>query len=488
MKNRDDIKEFVLQIEKQFPVNAWKFNDIHLWPLLRLELFFFIRKELYHEKKAVTPKAAVAKMNPLMARIKDLSVRIKAANRYKRFLDSLTKKDFVFIAQNEHRINYKGTNYNRFFDTLIEENDLNQRAAFVEFGNKPLNTLANNNIVYSYKEIVSDYKGYRSLKTELKNGETIELNLEGYHELLDFLSQNDAAKGFAKKFTVNHITNTIAKEYALRIRLFTDVFSKIRPKKLIALCYYSDLAIIAAANKLGIETLDMQHGAQATSHLAYGSWSVIPEEGYDFLPRTFWNWDAQSKAVIDSWAHTNKLYKSFVGGNVWMNYWMNNKDTYPSKDFILYTLQPDSLTLDQLFPQGLIKAISGQKQKWFIRFHPRQMNEAPKIKEYLAGHGILDLVNIDQATTDPLPILLKNCLIHITNSSASTIEASLFGKKSVLLHEIGRSYYAELIAEKKAQFIAPDQNFETGLNDFISNLSNEQKSDSIVFDNALIFN
>ena len=77
---------------------------------------------------------------------------------------------------------------------------------------------------------------------------------------------------------------------------------------------------------------------------------------------------------------------------------------------------------------------------------------------------------MEHATSDPLPLLLQNCLIHITNSSASTIEASLFGKKTILLHEIGKLYYADLIELKKAIYISPNEEFVANFEKAVNNL------------------
>ena len=42
MQNRSDIKEFILLIERDFSVNSWKINSTHLWPILRIHLFFYL--------------------------------------------------------------------------------------------------------------------------------------------------------------------------------------------------------------------------------------------------------------------------------------------------------------------------------------------------------------------------------------------------------------------------------------------------------------
>lgn len=41
MQNRVEIKNFIIQLEKKFSVNEWQVNGIHLWPIIRINLYFF---------------------------------------------------------------------------------------------------------------------------------------------------------------------------------------------------------------------------------------------------------------------------------------------------------------------------------------------------------------------------------------------------------------------------------------------------------------
>jgi hypothetical protein len=255
---------------------------------------------------------------------------------------------------------------------------------------------------------------------------------------------------------------------SVTIDFYEELLLQIKPEKLYILYYYGDLALVAVANKLNIQTIEMQHGAQTNEHMAYGSWTKIPSSGYDFLPRTYWSWNESSKNVIDKWASKITLYKCFVGGNPWVNLWLNKDEEYFQKDFILYTLQPNH-TLQELFPEQLIASIKTEKYKWFIRLHPRQLNKREEIILFLKKNNIIDLVNVHEATFNPLPVLLKNCLLHITNSSASAIEAAMFNKKTILLHEIGKLYYSDLIESGSAKYVGKEHNFEDELDVYMSN-------------------
>ena len=104
MKSREDIRDFILLIESKFPVNIWKINDVHLWPLIRLELFFQIRKELYHSKKDVYMDKINESIQNIhskpekVSRVNSYLKLLKKAFKYFVFIKKLKEKPFVFFA------------------------------------------------------------------------------------------------------------------------------------------------------------------------------------------------------------------------------------------------------------------------------------------------------------------------------------------------------------------------------------------------------
>ena len=216
----------------------------------------------------------------------------------------------------------------------------------------------------------------------------------------------------------------------------------------------------------------MQHGPQTDIHLSYGSWSCVPNEGYDVLPRNFWCWDNYSKDVLERWTSKNKKYSVIVVGHPWVEYWKQNKEEYFDKNFILYSLQPNPITLQQLFTPAIIRLIKESHEKWFIRLHPRQLIELDKIKSFLQEKNALQNVNIENATNDALPVLLSNAKKHITHSSGCALEASYYGLKTILINEIGLKSFPNLIETNMATFI--DYKEVDFYDKMISELANEE--------------
>ena len=216
------------------------------------------------------------------------------------------------------------------------------------------------------------------------------------------------------------------------------------------------MLLINTANIKGINTLEMQHGPIAQNHLSYGNWSNIPTKGYNCLPKQYWCWDETSKLSMDNLVlNSDGFYNAFIGGHPWVNYWQSKIVDLPYSNFVLYTLQP-IFNPQELFPTEIINIIKTEKYKWLIRLHPRQLNEKESIVKYLVEKEILDLVDIETATNEVLPVLLKNTLVHVTNSSGATLEAAMFNKTTILLDELGKKYFEDFLNNGKAFYLNPN--------------------------------
>jgi hypothetical protein len=446
MNNRIDIKEFINEIEKNFPVNKWKVNDIHIWPHIRIKLYFYLINLI--EKNDSSPiKTKPEKKGK--ERIKSDLKKLLAVFHYYKWLYTLPKKKNLFVGADAHRVDYRQTRFNRYFDILIEKYNLSQNSMYFEYG---VNTHKqyNSSFIFTFSKAL---KGFLFLNKFLKIKGNVQL--EGYEDLLDYLKKDELFTQFFTFYSKKNVTNWASLVCYPRVVFFKKVLTKIKPEKTIILCYYLDdiMALIAAANQLKIETIEMQHGPQTSVHMAYSSWLTLPPEGYDMLPRNYWCWDENSKNVLEEWINSNKKYTVSVIGNPWIDYWRTMEKNYVFTDYILYSLQPSPLTMEQLFPESIINFIKENPIPWFIRLHPRQLNEMGVIKKHLENKQVLHLVTIDEATNDPFPLLLSNALVHVTHFSGTAIEASLFNVFTVLLNEIGKLSFQDLISAQKAVYL-----------------------------------
>lgn len=477
MKNRLDIRNFILFIEANYPVNEWKINDIHIWPILRIRLYFYLinkiesGKNIFSDnimsnKKSVTNYSFYKKKG---IQLKSWLRKIFCIINFYKWFFKLPKKQNVFLGADSHRVEYKQKRYNRYFDVFIEKFNLFKESILFEYGGVNIDNHFNKEMIWKYDEAL---KGFIFRKKMFFRKRNSKKELVGYDSFIKLLESNLITSSFSYQNSYFNLVNYIENNFLEKINFFEKVLKRVEPKKLIVLCYYSEeiMAFIVAANKLGVETFEMQHGPQSDIHLAYGSWSNIPTEGYDMLPRKFWCWDNNTKKMLDFWMGKSRLYSSQVVGNPWVEYWKRNPEIYFHHNYILYSLQPDPYTIEKLFPPVLIEFIRKQKYKWFIRLHPRQLDQRNKLEEFLHKNEILHLVNIEDATNDPLPQLLTNCIIHITNFSGSAIEASFFNVFTVLISEIGMFFFPDLIENKEAIYLDLEtDNFTTQLGKIIEN-------------------
>jgi hypothetical protein len=150
-------------------------------------------------------------------------------------------------------------------------------------------------------------------------------------------------------------------------------------------------------------------------------------------------------------------------------------------------LQPNPITLEQLFTPQLLDCIRSSSEIWFLRLHPRQMNEKDALINFFKKENLLHKINIEAATNDPLPQLLANAKLHVTHFSGTTIEASFFNLKTILLNKNGLVSFPELIAKNQAIYI--DYKDEDFVSKFKSNLISLEKPEiSPIFEQPIVSN
>lgn len=460
MNNRIDIKNFITQIEKDFPINNWEIYGIKIWPFIRIRLFFYLINEIELSKKQTqflkpTTPILKRKISERLITFLKYGLKSRIANSLGiiysyLWIYNLPKKSYLFLGTDAHRVVYKNSRFNRYFDVYIEQNNLKDDSIYFEYDNKQVENYYNEKLIYKYNSALTFFKKYK-----IKVKKRISMKDEkSYISFLSFLYKIEQTNRFATEYNTEKIKKLFL-NISYNVIFFKKVLKKVKPKEIFILCYYSDeiMSLIHVANILGIKTIEMQHGSQTDAHLAYGSWNNIPKEGYSTIPSEYWCWDTDSANVLSKWINNTTKYSVKITGNFWVNYWKKIDLEYKYKDFILYSLQPLPITIEELFPINIINLIKNTPQLWFIRLHPRQYEFKKHIEYFLNLNKVLDKVNIEDATNDPLPLLLKYSIIHITHSSTTVIEASFFNKQTILINEIGKDYYPELINSGRAKYI-----------------------------------
>jgi hypothetical protein len=226
-------------------------------------------------------------------------------------------------------------------------------------------------------------------------------------------------------------------------RFFEHFVKRKKTRKAFLICYYeeSGYALTLACARNGIPSVDIQHGVQGQYHFAYAPYGKIPEHGYDLIPDFFWSWDKYSYDNIANWSST--FHRPFLGGNVWLKHWMKNASIVDQSDSerpgILFSLQP----VNNPLPDFILAAIrdTADKYRWQLRLHPRQTLQREEINQSLDRYNIRYKVDMDRATQQPLPAVLKNSDVHVTLFSSVVFEALDMGIPSILTHANGKLMY-----------------------------------------------
>lgn len=453
MQNRDDIKEFILKIENDFPVNNWRINDIYIWPILRNHLFFFLINSIEESRLKFKIEQKNKKHNHFFLLI----------FQWISFKILIKKKEKLFFSPNHVRVNYKNKSFDRFFDSLIKDQKLENASYLFNYIQENNNDQIPN-VSKNYYSLLHYNQGFKSLykiKNKLfgKRKLVSSSEFDEFYLFIEFLSSNFLTKDFAKKYTESFIVS-YTENILINAHFFETILKKTQPKEILIICYYTPLmhALLIAAKKRNIKVIEVQHGPMSNTHLSYTNWTNIPAEGYQFLPNEFWCWDEESLLNMSNWTSNTNSHSAFLGGNPWIDFLKNEKEEYFLPDnLVLYTLQP--LAFDVLFPKELIELIKKGEWVWYVRLHPRQYNQKQEILLFLQENKILEFINIEEAFNVPLPVLLDKCKMHLTHFSGSTIEASLQNKFTILLDELAIDTFKEIIQNQKAIYLPIDKNF-----------------------------
>ncbi len=452
--------------EMNYPVEQWVVESIHIWPIIK----FYCTHKLY-----IADNIKEENSNDVVYSFEKKSKFSSALIAFKGMLSYYfsmhSKVEVVASSVGNYKANWNNTIMHKYFDPLLDE----------------LETLNKKGLIISLKdENKTNYKVFRVknisnwsyfIRLLIRNPTIHTKELPDYKTFLNEMSKELHTKSSLLENTLNQVF----REVLIWKRVYKQLFKKVNPKFSVSLCYYSweFYGMNAAANEMEIISIDMQHGGQGAYHTAYKFYK-IPKNGYTVLPKVFWTWDALSKEFIDSWSNES-WHKTINGGNLWINFIANQNysvaNQNDSKKLILVTLQNTLIPVLEDFIINAIKKTDENKFVWWLRFHPgMSKKEIEEVNEIILKNGFSNKVSTHLSSEIPLPIALLKCDVHVSKFSGSILEAALMNKLNIIVDELGKSAFSNLIEENKASFFDPNANLD--LYDFILNqFDNEEKSD-----------
>lgn len=243
-----------------------------------------------------------------------------------------------------------------------------------------------------------------------------------------------------------------------RSYVFEKWLHRTEAKMLICINWYGQaiMPAIMAAHRLGIISVDLQHGIIDDAHFAYAKWLKQPATGFECVPDYFWCWGSRNaKTLADSNPAFQGYSNTLVGGNMWFNQCRDGRNQYISgqmqeirrmligyRKHILVVLQGRKDSHDVIL--GAIER-SSRDWKWSFRFHPA-MTEGQRLK-VVELYDTVEHPGLDFALANKylLYSLLSVSDVFITGSSTVALEGLGFGVPGVTINTSGLDLYSEYI-------------------------------------------
>ncbi len=447
-----EIIDILNDFEKGFPVEKWVINGIHIWPPLRMQLYFeffkFGGKDLViiNGEKNQAFTLAKSLLNHAYAYFADFKNNAKINNH----------ANFIFSTYSVHRTLLNALWYDVFCEPFIGAlKSLNMTSLVLErlpYGHKYRIPRSCPSVFIQARTDYLRIKNRILARRSHKNS----CELDRLQEFINLVRSN-----------YNGITIPGIKQLIERANLILDlakyferILKAIKPALVFIADYYNieGFALNLACRRCGIRSIDIQHGGPLDYHAAYDRWHKIPKDGYELLPSLFWVWNESEKNIISKWSESvSNFHKPFVGGNLWHNMWRNDasdmmkaysnriaqlKAKVKKLNLVLFCLQPVYGISD-----WVLSAMQESQDSccWFIRFHPTMPNKRKDTETLLYAHNIANF-EIDQATDLPLTFLLKYTDVLVTFSSSTVIDAENFNVPSIILHPYGEDFFPRQIS------------------------------------------
>jgi hypothetical protein len=436
------------EIEKKFKVNKWMDNGFHIWPVIRVGVGFALdsisKKVIKDSMTSHIKNLLTDTFNYLYACIVDHSNNAK-----------IEKSNFVFFTLTEERsVYYKEKWYNNYCDPIrIELEKVSEKSIILEYSSKGRYKLPR----FSKSLFVQFSLNLRSIIAVLFQKSINPEILPDYLLFESYLLKNTDID----QKTIRKIFKRI-----IVIRIWADylkvILEKVNPKIGFVVSFYGPygMAFLLACHELRIPTVDLQHGVQGRSNVAYAEWIDCPNYGYETLPDVFWVWNEEDHQEKIKWLDTKGKHKSFLGGNLLLQKFKDKESDlskYYSQFIFSFAKRENKIALITLQTTGInkyIKLIQEAPDNIFflIRIHPLMLFQRKMIRSELNALGLKNW-NLDQSTDFPLYSLLQFVDIHITEASAVVMEAESFNLPSIIIEEYAESFFFPQIQKGTTKII-----------------------------------
>ena len=272
----------------------------------------------------------------------------------------------------------------------------------------------------------------------------------------------------------SHLNDIV--NYELHIRQqYIKLLKKMKPKVVCLHGFHYQAPLISAADKLGILTVDLQHGLQVGWNPLYNHHEELPNSGYQAYPDYFAVWGEKEYNNILKTFHSKKHKPIYIG-----NPWLNKIEDFltPLSENIISTINKYATTIliimqnQPSIPQLFIDIVNSSDNSilWVVRHHPKGQKYKPK--DFSTNRDVLIDDEIDNILFNEL---FKHIDIAISEGSSLALEASHYGVQNIITGETGKENYADEIKSGDFHYLTHADEFKSMLND----IQNSKKGKSL---------
>lgn len=226
---------------------------------------------------------------------------------------------------------------------------------------------------------------------------------------------------------------------------------------------FEKYAVLVACKRLGITTVDIQHGYWDRFSI-YNHLPQVADGDIALYPDVMWTWgEASTRALrADPSAEINGA-RIVLGGDVWGARMQarapeltaalkedTGGEAYSRR--ILVTYQVEALlnadAVVKLLPETLYAAIKAGPPDWLwmLRVHPRSLHLIGPLRDMLAEEEMTN-VDVEASSLALVEAAIDAADVFMTGFSVSALEANARGKTVLITDDVGKELFAELIAE-----------------------------------------
>jgi len=431
----------VREVEQRFAVTEWKSGDADLWPLARFDLYL----DMYWDNVGESPPRPRARPLRLAARVlKPLINLWRSRTDLGHWRVWPKPGPVIFLGDGVSLDRIHGVYQDRQGEALMAALDRRGRETYLmqsgELVRLPWRrpTFAAN-LVEAWGALLAPLFARQSM-------------LPDHPAVSAFLAQQGVrAPSLSRAALARRARHLRAMAF-----LFEGLLKRVKPRLAFVVSYYAGLgpAFVLACRRQGVLAADLQHAPLEGAPMAY-RFDAYPSEGYSTLPALFWNWTPQDAEAVRQGPH-----RSLCGGPPQLSFCVEgNWDPAFAGDFareILVALQPIGGHRDDWEKLAAVIETAPSNWRWWIRRHP-----ASRPDQDAAFGRLLSLrranLRIAEASTLPLPVLLRRMSVVLSLASGVAMEAAMFGVPALFLSDEAEGPFAALIAGGCAAVIALEE-------------------------------